>query len=261
MFIISRYINFYKKNGLVKTLTKIISTPYRIFEKNLYKRKKRLIFSKIDKKEKFDLIYKKNFWSSKESVSGLGSELKNTINLRNELTKIFKEFKFNKILDAPCGDFNWIRLIIKDDIEYLGGDIVDDLISNNEKKYKSKNINFTKLDITKDNIPDSDLMICRDCLIHLSYESINSFLSNFRKSKIDYLLLTNYELKNNNIEFINIDIPDGEFREIDLSKKPFNFPEPIRKIKDKDEQTIQSGFNCYMNLYSKKQILDLSTDL
>ena len=136
MFIFSRYINFYKKNGLVKTLTKIISTPLRFFEKNLYKRNKRLIFSKIDKKEKFDLIYKKNFWSSKESVSGLGSELKNTINLRNELTKIFEEFKFNKILDAPCGDFNWIRLIIKDDIEYLGGDIVDDLISNNEKKYK-----------------------------------------------------------------------------------------------------------------------------
>ena len=36
-----------------------------------------------------------------------------------------------------------LDLSLKDDIEYLGGDIVDDLISNNEKKYKSKNIIFT----------------------------------------------------------------------------------------------------------------------
>ena len=33
------------------------------------------------------LIYKTNFWSSKESLSGLGSEQKNTINIKNVYTK------------------------------------------------------------------------------------------------------------------------------------------------------------------------------
>ena len=249
--------------GLKRTVIKIIFKIFNFFSLKDYRKKKfeKNLFKIKSIEERFDKIYSLKYWSDDESRSGTGSSLRSTENIRIHLPKIIERFHIKRLFDAPCGDFNWIRFIIKDDIEYLGGDIVDDLISNNEKKYKSKNINFTKLDITKDNIPDSDLMICRDCLIHLSYESINSFLSNFRKSKIDYLLLTNYELKNNNIEFINIDIPDGEFREIDLSKKPFNFPEPIRKIKDKDEQTIQSGFNCYMNLYSKKQILDLSTDL
>ena len=55
----------------------------------------------------------------------------------------------------------------------------------------------------------------------------------------------------------NIDITDGEFREIDLSLYPFNLPEPLFKILDKDEQTKTSGYFCYLNLYSKKQIQEM----
>ena len=261
MFIINRYFKFYKNNGLIKTITKIISSPFRYFEKKLYIKKKNLIFSKDNKEEKFDLIYKQNFWSSKESVSGIGSELKNTVNLRKELVEIFQYYRFESVLDAPCGDFNWIKTIINDEIKYLGGDIVSDLIEKNKNKYNSDNINFVKLDITRDKIPDSNLMICRDCLIHLSFESINSFFKNFLRSNIDYLLLTSYELKDNKKEFINLDILDGDFREINLSKKPFNFPEPIKKIKDKDIESIHSGFYCYMNLYSRNQISNIIKEL
>ena len=100
-------------------------------------------------------------------------------------------------------------------------------------------------------------MICRDCLIHLSFESIERFLKNLSNSNIKYIFLTSYELKNKEKKIINFDIPDGEYREIDLSEPPFSLTDPSEKILDKDELNKQSGFYCYLNLYSKKQINNL----
>jgi len=256
MFILNRYLKFYKSNGLMKSIIKVILTPYRTVAKTIYKKKKTDIFSKVSKEDRFSLIYKKNFWTSKESVSGLGSELKNTVNLRKELSNLIKDYKFNKILDAPCGDFNWIKNLISNDIHYIGCDIVNELIKKNKHKYKSQNIDFIILDITVDKLPDADLMICRDCLIHLSFENIKLFFKNFKNSNINYIMLTSYELKDPNQLFINKNIPDGEFREINMSKRPFDLPDPLKKIIDKDEQTKKSAFNCYMNFYSKEQFLE-----
>jgi hypothetical protein len=39
-------------------------------------------------------------------------------------------------------------------IKYLGGDIVTEIIDENNKKYKSDIINFQKIDITADKLPD-----------------------------------------------------------------------------------------------------------
>ena len=254
MFILKRYYIFYKSFGLVKSILKIISTPLRIIRKHTYNKNKEIIFSSNSQKEKFELIYKTNFWSSKESKSGFGSEKKNTINIKKEIINIINNKKIKSILDAPCGDFNWIKDILNEQLQYIGADIVQDLISENLKNYKKENIDFLTLDITRDPLPDVDLMICRDCLIHLSFEKIKLFFENFKKSNINLLLLTSYKLKDAQKKIINIDIPDGEFREIDMSEPPFSLPVPIKTIQDKDEQTKKSGFYCYLNLYSKDQI-------
>ena len=254
MFIFKRYYIFYKNNGLVKLILKIITTPLRIINKQIYKTNKKKIFSKNSQKERFELIYKTNFWSSKESLSGFGSENKNTINIKKEIIKIINDYKIKSILDAPCGDFNWIEKILNEDLKYTGGDIVEELVNKNIKKYKKRNINFIQLDITNNDLPSADLMICRDCLIHLSFEKIKMFFQNFKKSKINYLLLTSYKLKNSEKEIENLDIPDGEFREIDMMQPPFSLPKAINEILDKDEQTKNSAYYCYLNLYTKDQI-------
>ena len=72
--------------------------------------------------------------------------------------------------------------------------------------------------------------------------------------------MTSYKLKNKKKKIINLDIPDGEYREIDLFEPPFSLSEPYQKILDKDEQNKQSGFYCYLNLYSKKQISNMVLD-
>ena len=257
MFILKRYYNFYKSNGLIKSFLKIALTPLRLIYKHKYKDNKKKIFNTNSHKKRFELIYHTNFWSSKESVSGLGSEQKNTINIKKKLVDIINHYKIESILDAPCGDFNWIKDILNDKIQYIGGDIVKDLINKNSQKYQKKNINFIELDISSSALPNTDLMICRDCLIHLSFDKINLFFKNFKKSNIKFLLLTSYKLKDDQKKIINLDIPDGEFREIDMSEPPFLLPVPIEKILDKDEQTKTSGYYCYLNLYTKEQIDNL----
>tara|TARA_B100001059_G_scaffold214334_1_gene230993 strand:- start:753 stop:1532 length:780 start_codon:yes stop_codon:yes gene_type:complete len=257
MFILKRYYKFYKSNGLTKSILKIVSSPWRIIYKIIYNNNKKKIFESISTKKRFELIHQTNFWSSNESVSGLGSEHKNTINIKKEIINIINYYKVKSILDAPCGDFNWIKDILNDDLNYLGGDIVKNLIHENLQKSKKKNITFKELDITSDTLPNVDLMLCRDCLIHLSYKKINLFFQNFKKSNIKFLLLTSYKLKDQQIKIINSDIPDGEFREIDMSEPPFLLPEPVKKILDKDEQTKTSAYYCYLNLYTKEQIDNL----
>ena len=218
MFILNRYYKFYKQNGLFKAIIKIITTPYRIVKKRIYQKNKELIFNQDTSEKRFNLIYKTNFWSSNESVSGYGSELKNTINIEKEIINIVKKYQIKSILDAPCGDFNWVKNVLDKNLSYIGGDIVQEIIDNNIRKFKSNNLKFIKIDITKESLPESDLMICRDCLIHLSFESIRLFFENFRKSKINYLLLTTYKLKDKTKKLDNLDIPDGEYREIDLTR-------------------------------------------
>ena len=257
MFILNRYYKFYKYNGLIKTITKILTTPYRIVKKHIYQKNKKNIFNQNTSEKRFNLIYKTNFWSSNESVSGYGSELKNTINIEKEIINIIKKYQIKSILDAPCGDFNWVKNILNKELSYIGGDIVQEIIDNNIRKFKRNNIKFIKLDITDENLPDSDLMICRDCLIHLSFQSIKLFFENFRESNINYLLLTTYKMKDTTKEIDNLDIPDGEYREIDLSKPPFSLPKPLEEILDKEEFNKNSGFNCYLNLYTKNQIQNL----
>ncbi len=257
MFILKRYYKFYRSNGLFKSILKIVSSPIRVVNKQIYNKNKKKIFSNTSQKDKFELIYKTNFWSSKESKSGYGSEKSNTINIKKGIINIINDNKIKKILDAPCGDFNWIKDILNDKLQYIGADIVKDLINENLKKYQKKNIDFLQLDITSDPLPSADLMICRDCLIHLSFERIKLFFDNFKNSDIRFLLLTSYKFKDSQKKIINLDIPDGEFREIDMSEPPFSLPKPINEIQDKDEQTIKSGFYCYLNLYSKDQIKNL----
>lgn len=168
---------------------------------------------------KFTKIYKGNGWGSIESYSGTGSEYSYTENLRKHLPELLSHFNVKKLLDAPCGDFNWMKYVVEStEIDYVGADIVADLVEENNNLYQSERVVFIQLDITKDSLPAADLMICRDCLFHLSNENIRRFLNNFVSSDIPYLLATTHT---NNTGFSNTNIEDGGFRALDLLSEPF----------------------------------------
>ncbi len=57
----------------------------------------------------FRRIYTRNAWGSKGSVSGSGSESEFTASLRVTLPDLLRELGVRSVLDAPCGDFNWMQ--------------------------------------------------------------------------------------------------------------------------------------------------------
>jgi hypothetical protein len=173
-------------------------------------------------KDHYTKFYKTNGWRDNESRSGPGSTVRYTENLRMELPKLISQFEIKSILDAPCGDFNWMQHVVPNlqDIDYTGADIVDEIVKDNNKKYANNDVKFISLDVTKDKLPLVDLMICRDCLFHFSNRSIINTLNNFVNSNIKYLLTTTFI---NEEQFKNRDCAEGSFRKIDLFIQPYSF--------------------------------------
>jgi hypothetical protein len=171
--------------------------------------------------ERFNIIYEKNFWKSSESASGEGSELAYTIPLRNWLISKVPKLNIDTFVDAPCGDFNWMKKVVSEiDVNYIGIDIVESIIKKNKEMYKKEKVNFFVANICKDVLPKCDILMVRDCLFHLSYKDINDFLKNIYNLDYKYLLTTSHIVKK---DFKNSDILTGQFRPINLFLAPFNF--------------------------------------
>lgn len=205
-------------------------------------------FSGIE--DKFTEIYHKNYWGNFESVSGKGSTLEATNNLRRQLPEIFEKFSIKTIFDAPCGDFNWMKEVLKKNrICYIGGDIVQPLIESHNSNFQDPHTKFLHVDLTKDDFPASDLMICRDCLFHLTYDQTKLVLQNFITSKIPYLLTTTHTQRG---EFFNKDIETGSFRRIDLFSAPYHFPQDVLYRIDDSIPNVTQREMC---LWSREQII------
>jgi len=247
--IINKLVISLKRFGIIKTIRICFNYPITLSKRKTFK--ENLERSKSTE-DKFTWIYKNNWWNSEESHSGSGSTFENTENLRKELPKIITKFNIATILDAPCGDFNWMKELLPSlDVRYIGADIVQDLVDINNSKYQNESITFVKLNIVSDNLPHADLLICRDCLFHLSFEDIRGFLNNFINSNISYLLTTTHKNKNN---FKNSNIQTGDFRLIDLFSYPFNFPTtPLIRIDD----FASGGNEREMCLFTREQILSI----
>ena len=185
------------------------------------------LWGRTHRQDVFNRIYAGNLWGDAESVSGRGSAAAATVALREQLPLMLRELNVRTVLDAPCGDFAWAREIADTLDRYVGLDIVSDLIARNAERYGSDRVSFVCGDLSADTLPAADLVLCRDCFIHLPTRMIRAALRNVRASGARYLLLSNspgapsYH-----------DIPLGSFRPVDFTRPPFSFPEPVRVINE-----------------------------
>lgn len=178
----------------------------------------------------FSEIYHTNAWQDPESVSGRGSTLARTKIIMSQLPVLLRELGSQTLLDAACGDFNWLRYTDLDGVRYIGVDLVPDLISRNRRLYQTPERTFEVLDITKDRLPPADAILCRDCLIHLSFTRIHAALANFRRTSATHLLCTTHISLHE-----NTDCPDGSWRSVNLQLPPFNFPPPLKLIVEDED--------------------------
>lgn len=227
--LLSRLQESLAREGLWATISRVALYPVNHVRN---KRLQRQALSLRSNEDRFTWIYRNNHWGNPESLSGAGSTLKYTENLRRELPGLFRQFGVERVFDAPCGDFNWMgHLLATVKVRYTGGDIVRPLVEELNRKHAGSGVSFVHFDLTKDIPPEADLMICRDCLFHLSYEDTKSVLLNFVQSGIPYLLTTTH--RNEGGVFVNTNIASGDFRRMDLFSAPYRFPQdPLARIDD-----------------------------
>ena len=179
----------------------------------------------------FQRIFHENRWGNCDSVSGEGSNLERTRVIRSALPALVARHGVGSILDAPCGDCFWMKEVALEGVTYIGADIVPELIARDTELYASVTRRFIFCDLVDDALPRADLILCRDCLVHLSYDETRRAIDNFRRSGATWLLTTTFSGPRE-----NGDIQTGDWRPINLERAPYNFPPAVELINEESDE-------------------------
>lgn len=177
--------------------------------------------------ETFGGIWRANGWGNAETRSGAGSTLAATEGLRGELATLFRRLDIEILGDAGCGDFNWMTKISDRLRLYLGFDVVGEMIDELNKRHgRRRGHFFSPLDITCDDLPRCDAILCRDVLTHLSLPVARLALDRFKASGSRYLIATTHDRGK------NARVKTGRWHPIDLNAEPFGLPPPFLRISE-----------------------------
>ena len=193
---------------------------------------KRAAFAGLDLAQRFARIKETGLWGAETSVSGLGSEWAATAAVRAALAPLFTRFGIESVLDVPCGDARWIADSVRD-IVYTGIDIVPALVAAAQAHERATGgfRRFRVGDLTRDPLPRVDLILCRDCLVHLSFANIARAITQFRDSGSRYLLTTTFPALDH-----NADCEDGDWRGLNLERAPYGWPAPLALIDERCDE-------------------------
>jgi SAM-dependent methyltransferase len=209
--------------------------------------------AELSLEERFARIYQTNLWFDPESRSGTGSSLDSTAVLRASLPPLLRGLNVRRLLDVPCGDFNWLRHVDLSGIEYIGGDIVESIIEENRERYGSPERSFVKVDVTRGPLPSADTILCRDCLVHLSFANISSAFRTMKGSGAEYLLTTTFLDRQ-----VNKDVVDGDWRPLNLEQSPFVLPAPHSVIIEECDEEGGAYADKALGVW---RVADLPTEL
>ena len=184
----------------------------------------RALGSRLD----FSAIYRDNGFVGTESLSGAGSTRFQTRVIRNKLPKLFRELGVKSMLDIPCGDFHWMRDVDLAEIHYTGADVVEEMVRKNQQLFGGPLRAFECFNLINGPLPAADLVLCRDCLVHLPFEDALAAIETIRRSKCQWLLTTTFTR-----DTPNADLDAAGWRALNLTLPPFNLPKPALLISEK----------------------------
>jgi hypothetical protein len=176
----------------------------------------------IEETKIFNEIFNQNVWGSNQSVSGPGSTLEATKILRTKLRYTFSLLGIRTLVDAPCGDMNWMRHIDYNFAKFIGIDIVQVLIENLRKESFPAHYHFQVNNIITDILPVADAVFCRDCLVHLPFNSISSVQSLWKSAGFKYAFVTTFPN-----HLVNVDCAIGHWRPLNMEVAPFYWRKPL----------------------------------
>jgi SAM-dependent methyltransferase len=142
------------------------------------------------------------------------------------VNSFIKENNIKRVIDLGCGDFAVGSRLNVDGIQYVGIDIVDELVQRNQVVFGKDNISFESLDIISETLPAGDLCLIRQVFQHLSNVEILSVLNKLFQYR--FVIITEHYPAPSLMITPNIDKPHGgDTRIVDnsavyLDHDPFN---------------------------------------
>lgn len=192
------------------------------------------------RQKRFIRVWKQNLWGSAESKSGRGSERSIASPDRDFLLKVIRSYYGDNrgptsnitIVDAPCGDMNWVVELLQaleglfGTVTYHGYDIVPEAIRSHRQRFASKpQWHFHRADLVDAMPVKGDVLLCRDLLNHLSLADGRRVLHNVLMSRTPIIVLSNNQRDVTHNQPLGA-ADGGESRELDVTKPPFSWPRP-----------------------------------
>ncbi len=180
----------------------------------------------------FTDVWRRRAWGDFDTASGEGSTLAQTERIRAALPGLFERLAVKTLLDAPCGDFHWMKEVALDSCgveRYLGADVVSEIVEANRRVHgRPGTREFVCLDLERDALPRADLVLCRDALVHLPLSSGVRVVENVRRSGARWLLATTYP----GLLRENAETRAPRWRPLDLTLPPFALPPPYETLNE-----------------------------
>lgn len=160
-----------------------------------------------------------------ETACGRGSTLASTAHLRATLPPVLARLQVDVLLDAPCGDCNWISKVDLGSIRYIGVDASPEHVASACRNFPGAYLRCINI-LSARLLPLADAVLCRDFLQHLPNVSVLVALRALLTTGARWFLLTSHTAER------NPDIVLGGFRPLDLTKPPVSFEVPAESIED-----------------------------
>lgn len=180
--------------------------------------------------------------AGRESLSGPGSTILATIEIRDWLPRIIDRYNITSIADVPCGDWTWMSAVDLRGAEYSGYDLCPEITGTNQKRHPQHR--FDVLNAIAEQPRKADLVLCRDMLVHLTLSHAMAVLENFRASGARYLAATNFPDES------NVELPESwpgwGWRPLNMEAAPFLLGPPIDSV---EERFFLPRWNRWTRLY------------
>jgi SAM-dependent methyltransferase len=177
----------------------------------------------------FQKVYAEREWGRGDTgdlYSGAGSDPVPATAYAENIRRYIEREGIRSIVDLGCGDYRVARLLVSDQVEYVGVDIVEQVVATNRANHGRANVRFECLDIIHDPLPTGDLCLIREVFQHLSNAEILRVLPKLRGFR--HVIFSDAQLPRSAITKPNRDIVHGrdtrgwKYSALFLDQPPFN---------------------------------------
>ena len=206
----------------------------------------------MDRKQVFEKIYEKKKWGSNGTLSGEGTRPEAAAEYVLYLSNfLIAHPEINSILDIGHGDWKMWPDRYFSKFDYTGIDITSSVVDNCIRQFGNDHQRFIEADFLEIELPQADLLLIKDVLIHLSNDDIKKTLGRLSEFKYS-IVVTDNESKGWRVIAGNLK------REFDKSQSIRNLISSPFRVFNKNylRNDIQTGSYHWVDLLDPKWCFD-----